>query len=294
MNVDEPYRRYREIVPDFDEFLESVEEPLPLTARVNPVKASKREVFEMLEDAGISVEPFDWYDPGFRVVDDVKLGNTLPHYLGKIHVQEEVSMVPSMALDASETDHVLDLCAAPGSKTTQMASQAASVFANDVSHGRIPAHRNNCDRLGVTNVAVSNQDGRRYSTDRKFDAALVDAPCTAEGTVRKTGSGAASEEEVAELQAVQKGLLTRAVEVTKQGGTVVYSTCTFAPEENEAVVDHVSDDVEVVDFELGLETSPGLDGWLDESYGSAVSRTRRIYPHQNDTGGFYVAKLRVR
>ncbi len=287
------YERYREIVPEYDEFLEYVDRPLPLTARVNPVKGSKDEVFALLDDAGLSVEPFDWYDLGFRVLDDIKLGNTLPHYLGKIHVQEEVSMVPPVVLDASEDDHVLDLCAAPGSKTTQVAPSAASVVANDVSHGRIPALRNNCDRLGVTNVAVSNQDGRRYSTDREFDAALVDAPCTAEGTVRKTGSGAASEEEVADLQSVQKGLLTRAVEVTKSGGTVVYSTCTFAPEENEAVVDHVIDDVEVVDLDLGMETSSGVEVWGDESYDPSVSQTRRIYPHQNDTGGFYVAKLQV-
>ncbi len=291
---DREWSRYSELIPDFEGFLDAVERPLPLTARVNPVKADDREEpLEMLRDAGVSLEPMDWYPLGFEVEDDVKLGNTLPHYLGLIHVQEMVSMIPPEVLDVSGDDAVLDLCAAPGGKTTQLAADAASVVANDVSHGRIPALRNNCDRLGVTNVAVENQDGRRYSTDRMFDAALVDAPCTAEGTVRKTQSGSASEREIEELQSVQKGLLNRAVELTHTGGCVVYSTCTFAPEENEAVVDHVSDEVEVEEFDVGLDCSPGVVEWNGEEYSADVEASRRFYPHQNDSGGFYVAKLRV-
>ncbi len=293
MQEDHGYGRYRGIVPDYPDFLEYVERGLPLTARVNPVKSSKNEVFNLLEQAELKLEAFDWFDHGFRVDDDVKLGNTLPHYLGYIHVQEEVSMIPPVVLDADEGSHVLDLCAAPGSKTTQIAAEAGSVVANDVSHGRIPALRNNCDRLGVTNVAVANQDGRRYSSDREFDAAVVDAPCTAEGTVRKTRSGAAEEQDIEDLQSVQKGLLSRAVELTKPGGTVVYSTCTFAPEENEAVVDHVVDDVDVESFEVGLEASSGVTSWRGTEFHPSVENTRRFYPHQNDTGGFFVAKLTV-
>jgi 16S rRNA C967 or C1407 C5-methylase (RsmB/RsmF family) len=94
---------------------------------------------------------------------------------------------------------------------------------------------------------------------------------------------------------IQKGVLARAVQATRPGGVVVYSTCTFAPEENEAVLDHVlaDEDCELVEFDLPLDTDPGVTGWDGETYDESVTRAKRIYPHRNDTGGFFCAKLRV-
>ena len=293
--------RYAGIVDDHDAFAEACDRPLPRTGRVNRVKSSFDEVRDALTDAGFGVERLGWFEDGFRIdePEDAKVGNTLPHYLGWIAVQEEVSMLPPVVLgDAVELGDalVLDACAAPGSKTTQVAADAAGVVANDDNIGRIAALRNNTDRLGLTNVAVTSYDGRRFP-DIGFDAALVDVPCTSEGTVRKNPEygepDAVSRDERMSVVGVQKGILTRTLDLVNDGGCVVYSTCTFAPEENEAVVDHVvrNGDARVRSFEVGLDAAEGVTEWRGETYVDAVRDTRRFYPHRNDTGGFYVALL---
>jgi 16S rRNA C967 or C1407 C5-methylase (RsmB/RsmF family) len=158
----------------------------------------------------------------------------------------------------------------------------------------------------VTNLVVTNQDARNFSLkpfseagEERFDRALVDVPCSCEGTVRKNPT-ALDEWEYSHVQGiagVQKGILKRAVQATKPGGTVVYATCTFAPEENEAVLDHVLADenaaCELVEVDLPLASVPGVTEFEDETYDPAVTRARRIYPHHNDTGGFFCAKLAV-
>ena len=104
-----------------------------------------------------------------------------------------------------------------------------------------------------------------------------------------------SESHVQGLGGVQKGILRRAVQATKPGGTVVYSTCTFAPEENEQVVDHVlrEEDCHLVEFDVGLDSTPGIAEWRDEEFDPEVRKARRFYPHLSDTGGFFCAKLEV-
>jgi NOL1/NOP2/sun family putative RNA methylase len=294
--------RYAGIIDDHDAFMEACDRPIPRTGRVNRVKSSFGEVRDALGDAGFGVDRFDWFPDGFRIEEPegAKVGNTLPHYLGWVAVQEEVSMIPPVVLSDAVglgDSLVLDACAAPGSKTTQVAADAAGVVANDDNVGRIAALRNNTDRLGLTNVAVTSYDGRRFPDALSFDAALVDVPCTSEGTVRKnpeyTETDAVSDDERASVAGVQKGILTRTLRLVRDGGRVVYSTCTFAPEENEEVVDHVvgNGDARVIPFDIGLDSSPGVTGWRDEAYTDAVRDTRRFYPHLNDTGGFYVALL---
>jgi len=202
------------------------------------------------------------------------------------------------SVGASEDQLVLDVCAAPGSKTTQLAQDAACVLANDDNIGRISALRNNTDRLGLTNVAVTSHDGRRLPGFGALgiDAAVVDVPCTSEATVRKNPEyrDSVPQKKRESLAAVQKGILSRTLDVVREGGRVVYSTCTFAPEENEAVVDHVLDKARVLEFDIGLESSPGVVEWRGDEYSQEVEKTRRFYPHQNDTGGFYVALLEAR
>jgi NOL1/NOP2/sun family putative RNA methylase len=215
-----------------------------------------------------------------------------------------VSALPATVLDPQPGDRVWDACAAPGSKTTQIAARMddrGTLVGNDNSLGRISALRHNAERLGVTNIAVTNQDARNFSMKPlafdAFDRAIVDAPCSCEGTCRKNPT--ALEEwtldHVRQVAGVQKGILKRAVQATRGGGTVVYSTCTFAPEENEAVLDHVlrEESCRLVEFEPGLETSPGVTEWEGETFDASVEKAHRIYPHQNDTGGFFCAKLEV-
>jgi NOL1/NOP2/sun family putative RNA methylase len=295
--------RYEPLVEEFDAFRAACERPLPNVVRVNGIKATPERVVAAFEDDGIAVERRGWHD-GVLELDTGSPGNTWPYVHGWVHGQEEVSAVPARVLDPKPGERVLDACAAPGSKTSQLADLMAdtgTLVANDDNLGRLSALRSNCDRLGVTCAAVTNRDGRNFSTRELgldgFDGVLVDAPCTCEGTIRKNPDALDnwSEGYLGQVAGTQKGILRRAIELTEPGGTVVYSTCTFAPEENEAVLDHVlaEGDAEVVPFELDLETRPGITEWNGEAFDAAVSNAKRIYPHLNDTGGFFCAKLEV-
>ena len=299
----EPLRRYESIVPDFEAFLDALRKPLPTTVRVNTIRATPERVREALDEAGIRISRRH-HDPTVLEVGTDKPGNTWPYVHGWIHGQEEVSTLPPRILDPQPGEVVWAAAAAPGGKATQLAAQMDDrglVIANDDNLGRLSALRANADRLGVTSMAVTNQDARNYSFEPlgvdAVDRALVDAPCTCEGTVRKNpdalddaGPGASRG-----LAVIQRDILKRAVKATRPGGTIVYSTCTFAPEENEAVIDAVLQETaaSVVAFDSPLPAEPGITAWEGTEYDPAVTKTRRYYPHQTDTGGFYVAKLEV-
>jgi len=298
-----PLERYAPLVDDRDAFFAACERPLPSVVRVNPIKATRSRVCDAFDEEGVGYEPVAWNDSLLRL-DERGPGTTWPYYHGWIHGQEEVSAFPATVLDPQPGERVWDACAAPGSKTTQLSAlmdDTGTVVGNDNNLGRLSALRHNAERLGVTNLVVTHQDGRSFSLKPfdfdEFDRALVDAPCSCEGTCRKNPTALEdwTLNHVYGVAGVQKGILSRAIQATKPGGTVVYSTCTFAPEENEAVIDHVleNEDCKVVPFETPLETAPGVTQWEDETFDPAVTDTHRVYPHFNDTGGFYCAKLEV-
>lgn len=295
--------RYESLMDDPEAFRAACERPLPQVVRVNTVKTTVERARAALDAEGIDYEPVDWHD-GLLKVPDEKPGNTWPYFHGWLYGQEEVSAVPAMVCDPQPGDRVFDPCAAPGSKTTHLAAlmeDAGLLVANDSNLGRISALRSNTERCGITNVAVTKSDARNFSLKpfggELFDRALVDVPCSCEGTIRKNPDALDgwSLDHVDGVAGVQKGILSRAIEVTRTGGTVVYSTCTFAPEENEAVLDHALDeyDVELVDYDLPLSHADGVTEWEGEEYDPSVEKAKRIYPQHNDTGGFFCAKLEV-
>ena len=296
--------RYEPLMDDPEAFRAYCERPLPQAVRVNTIKTTVERAREALDAEGIDYEPVDWHDTLFRV-PDAKPGNTWPYFHGWLYGQEEVSAVPALVCDPQPGERVLDPCAAPGSKTTHLAAlmdDEGLLVANDSNLGRISALRSNTERCGCTNVAVTKSDARNFSLKpfdgETFDRALVDVPCSCEGTIRKNPDALDewTQDHVDGVSGVQKGILSRAIEVTKAGGTVVYSTCTFAPEENEAVLDYALSeyDVELVDYDLSLEHTHGVTEWQGDEYDPSVTKAKRIYPQHNDTGGFFCAKLEVR
>ncbi|EMA45527.1 RsmB/NOP family class I SAM-dependent RNA methyltransferase [Halobiforma nitratireducens] len=299
----EPLERYRPIVDDFEAFLAACRRPLGNAVRINTIKASVERATAALEEESVAYDQADWNPRVLRLETDSP-GSTWASFHGFTHGQEEVSAVPPVVLDPEPGERVWDACAAPGGKATQLSAlmnDEGTVVANDSNLGRISALRFNAERLGATNLAVTNADARNYSLQRfefdAFDRTLVDAPCSCEGTIRKNPDALEdwSEDHLASVSGIQKGILRRAVQATREGGTVVYSTCTFAPEENEEVVQHVleAEDCRVVDFHLDLEYAPGLTEWDGEEFDETLEHAARIYPHHNDTGGFFVAKLEV-
>ena len=295
--------RYAPLVDDEAAFRRACARPLPAVLRTNGIKATPDDVAAGLDEEGIEYERADWHNGLFRLPDGDP-GTSWAYVHGWVYGQEEVSAVPALVLDPQPGERVFDPCAAPGSKTTQLAAlmdDRGLLVANDSNLGRLSALRSNAERCGVTNVVVTKSDARNFSLKpfgcEPFDRTLVDVPCSCEGTIRKNPDALAdwTLDHVEGVAGVQKGILNRAIEVTRPGGTVVYSTCTFAPEENEAVLDHAlrTADCELVEFDLPLDSRPGVTAWEGESFDPAVERAHRIYPHHNDTGGFFCAKLEV-
>jgi tRNA (cytosine49-C5)-methyltransferase len=290
--------RYREIVPDYAAFRAIQCLPLYNSARINTLKIEREKLLERLEEKGVLFQSFDWYPLGLKL-DMESPGKLLENLQGFIHIQEELSMVPPLVLDPQPGECVLDLCASPGSKTTQISQMMENqglVIANEPSLARVAPLRSNCERLGVINVAVTRYDGRNFPRG-PFDRVLVDAPCSSEGRERR-GPGVlsrCSRERSLDLGVLQISLLKNALRLTKPGGVVVYSTCTYAPEENEMVVQEVLENADDLRLEkvsiAGLQECPGITEWNGKRLNDALSCTARYYPHINDTGGFYVAKI---
>ena len=212
-------------------------------------------------------------------------------------------MAPPLALQPQPGERVLDIAAAPGSKTTEMSAMMQNtglVISNDPSPTRVRGLIGNVDRAGCLNVVVCRMDGASLgrAVAGTCDRVLVDAPCSSEGTVRKSAQ-ALDHWSVAAIErfpSVQRRLIVAGYIALKPGGVMVYSTCTVAPEENESVVAHLltrHPEAEVCSAELpGLVTRPGLREWSGESFPEAVSRCRRILPQDNDTEPFFMASIR--
>ena len=232
----------------------------------------------------------------------VRAGQHWWYCAGLAHAQEEVSQLPVTLMDLAPGQRVLDLCAAPGGKTAQIAlalGNRGTLLANDFSPERIAALQGNLDRLGIVNCSTTWCDGGNYpAAAGQFDRILVDAPCSSEGTLRRNQSlaaklGADRSERMARRQ---RTLLRKAVQLCRPGGRIVYSTCTFAPDENELIV---AEALEAAGGRLrllpmrveGLVTSPGVTRWQGQTLDPSLSRCLRLWPHVNDTGGFFVAVL---
>lgn len=297
---DELVERLHDLVDDGDALVETLQARRPPTVRVNTLKADPKPARRLLEEAGLDLEPVPWAPHTFRVRGGDP-GTTVPHVLGWIYVQSATSMLPPLAVrdELADGPRVLDGCAAPGSKATQAAAlmgNRGTLVANDVDEGRVAALKNNLGRCGVTNAVITEQDLRHVHWEGPYDLTFVDVPCSGEGILRKTWSPLDhwSPHHISSIAGVQKELLEKALDLTRAGGTVVYSTCTFAPEECEAVVDDVLDgrDAEIRPVDLGgLATRPGRTAWQGEVYADALAETVRVYPQDNDTDGFYLAVI---
>lgn len=288
--------RYRSIIPDFEEFKEECQNEAVSTVRRNDIKARKDFEERLSED--FEFKKSSWNDKVYRLKDEKKPGKSMLHWRGEYYVQEESAAVPVTVLDPSPGDKVLDMCAAPGGKTTQIADRIdneGAVVANEVSDQRMKSLHANIYRTGSFSVNALNEDGRRIPEDREFDRVLVDAPCSGEGNnCRREEEDMASEQESKDLASLQLDLLEKAFALTREGGTVVYSTCTFSPYENEYVVKQAlkDNDVKLEEIELDFEHERGLESFEDLEFGEQLAKTVRIYPHHLQSGGMFVAKFR--
>jgi len=276
----------------------------PTTFRANTVKVSSAEVEAQLTAAGFIVEKIEWLD-GF-VLRNRGLRELEQHPLyqsGSIYVQGLSSMIPPVVLQPQPGESILDVAAAPGSKTTQMAAlmnNQGMILANDTSTVRLYKLQANLEKLGITMVQTQRGLGELIwqTFPEVFDKTLVDVPCSMEGRFNlmkpKTLENW-SVRKIKELARRQRSLLRSAISATKVGGEIVYSTCTLSPEENEGVIDWIlhkeKHRVEVVPIDIpAVLTSAAVTAWEGDTYNPAVQLTKRILPSELYEG-FFIAKL---
>ncbi|MFQ5639753.1 MAG: RsmB/NOP family class I SAM-dependent RNA methyltransferase, partial [bacterium] len=306
-NSFESFSRYRPFIDDWPAFVEMSQTPLPTCVWSHPLRIAERELAARLRQQGLTFDPVTWYDGAYLLPSDVKFGNSLEYSVGLCHVQEEVALIPVVLLDPKPAERVLDLCAAPGNKTAQMALRmqlSGTVIANDVTGNRMRAMRRVISRLGLINVSTTLHNAATYPRqDVLFDRVLADVPCSCEGTSRKHPGVIAESgrERSLRLARLQTAILRRALQLCKIGGRVVYSTCTYAPEENEMVVQAALDSLQpkirafIKPGNLqGFRFSPGVEKWRDQVFRKDMHNALRIYPHQNNTGGFFIAVIEKR
>ena len=293
--------RYSQLT-DWENFKKYSLSYLRRSIRINTLMSSVEEIKKSIEAKGWILEQIPWCKEGFWLHNPERrdVGNLFEHHLGKIYVQEAVSMIPPVVLNPQPGDLVLDMCAAPGSKTTQIGAMMENkglIVANDYNGIRLSSLGINLQRSGLTNVVVSLMHGKRFY-QFEFDKILVDAPCSGTGTIRKSLKTITiwNPGMIGKIAREQKELAHRAFENLKVGGEMVYSTCSLEPEEDEGVVDYLLKtfpNADIVKVKLlGLKLGKPVMEFNGMKYDPRVKHVLRIWPQDNDTEGFFVAKIK--
>jgi len=271
--------------------------------RVNESKI-KREVLasHLLETYGIKTEPLSYPSNALKIIDGFDYaGSTLEIAFGFYYMQSLTSMLPPFVLNPSEYDFVLDLCSAPGSKTTQLAEMMNNkgvLVVNELEMKRIKVLAFNLDKMNFLNCGIVNQRGEILSKyyDSYFDKILVDAPCSGLGIIQKKTevSNWWSLERVNILTEIQTKLLVSAIKMLKVGGEMVYSTCTLTPEENELIINKILEKypVDIEEVNIPIKHHKGLTEYKNEKLDRRLSKAIRIFPWEVDSDGFFLIKLK--
>ena len=301
--------RMRSLMPDekdFEKFNKIIHTQPINFIRCNTLKISVKELLKRLKEKWEIEQPFEKYPEIMLIKSNLfpgELGNSIEHLLGYYYVQEISSMMSVLALDPQPKELILDLFASPGSKTTQIAARmenTGTIIANDLRIDRISILVSNLEKAGAMNTIVTRNDAINFcqqmqKSNFKFDRILLDAPCSGEGTLRSSPKTFIiwNENVVKSLSKKQKKFFASAIKLLKVGGTLVYSTCTHAPEENEEIVSFALENfpVKIETMHLPLKCREGLTNWKDKQFHNEVKNVCRIYPQDNNSEGFFVSKF---
>ncbi len=302
--------RLKKILPEseFQRVVGTFSVPRPFAVRVNTLKTTAAEADAYLASKNIPAAAVSWYSDA-RVLDAgarTALRGDAWIERGKLYPQNLSSMIAPLVLAPKPGERVLDLCAAPGSKTTQMAQMmknSGAITAVDVVHSRYFKLKTVCALIGAKIVKPVCVDGRKYRIDNDkfreepFDRILVDAPCSSEGMFDANDPETTaywSPRKIDEMSKKQRGLLLSASRLLKRGGTMVYSTCSFAPEENEITVDWLlkkaDPGLKCVATGLAAPHLPVLDHWDKRTFHPSVRNAARILPGEGRIG-FFISKF---
>ena len=271
--------------------------------RVNERKIKREDLANQLyETYGIKTERVNYPANALRITEGFDYaGSTLEIAFGFYYMQGLTSMLPPLVLNASSDDTVLDLCSAPGSKTTEIAGlmdNKGMLVVNELEEDRIKALVFNLDKMNFLNYGVVNSRGEILSNyfNAYFDKILVDAPCSGLGIIQKKNEVNKwwSPERVSYLSEIQNKLLVSAIKMLKIGGEIVYSTCTLTPEENELIINNLLEkypiDLEPVD--MPLKHHNGFTEYHGTKLDKRLANTIRIFPWEVDSDGFFLARIK--
>ena len=274
--------------------LEGYSQKRMVTFRVNTLKTSIEKVEEVLKNNNIEFEKVSWSDVAYIVknVREDTLKELEVYKKGEIYLQSLSSMLPPIVLEPKENTDILDMCAAPGGKTTELASLTnnnANITACELNKIRIEKLKYNIEKQGATSVYIMQEDSRRINDFFSFDNILLDAPCSGSGTLNVENVNLEktfTEKLIEKSQKAQLELLSKAVKILKQGQEMVYSTCSILNVENEEIVSKIlkNNKVEIVPIEFeGKEELPLLPTKID---GTLCVMPTELYE------GFFIAKIR--
>lgn len=303
IEIKQPFIDRYEKLTDFKAFKKYSLCFLRRSIRVNTIKMPVQDLKKRLEKTW-NLEQIPWCDEGFYIEHIKKerrdIGNLIEHSLGYFYTQEAASMIPPLVLEPKEDDIVLDMAASPGSKTTQIASYMKNkgiLVANDYTVERMKPLSLNIQRCGITNCIITLMQGQWFKS-LNFDKILLDAPCSGTGTIRKSLKTLRvwNPYMVKRLAGTQKQLIETAFNNLRENGTLVYSTCSLEPEENEGVVDFLLNKFENARLEeihlKNLNRSTTILEFEKNKYNEEIKKCLRIWPQDNDTEGFFVAKIK--
>lgn len=282
---------------DFPSFLQSYDKERQLGFRINPLKISVKDFWEKYgEICSFSAKNIPWCNTGFYYPSDANLSKLSLYHAGLYYLQEPSAMSPVEFLDIQPGQNVLDLCAAPGGKSIQIAekmNRSGLLISNDISLKRTKAILKNVEMHGISNCIITNTEPQRMAPAlyEFFDRILVDAPCSGEGMFRKSPDLIKSYHDVLkEIVAIQQEILSSAATMCKVGGLIVYSTCTFNRDENEAVIEDFL--ANHPNFELVnlFEKYPEAERY---SFVSGIGMDAfRLFPHKLEGEGHFLALLK--
>ncbi|HJQ09342.1 MAG TPA: RsmB/NOP family class I SAM-dependent RNA methyltransferase [Candidatus Saccharimonadales bacterium] len=273
--------------------------------RINTLKVERQAALAGLEALGWIGKSYSWIPDGYTIETSIEpIRDSKLVAEGKVFIQNAASWLPVIALDPKPDEQILDICAAPGGKSSHIAAltnNRAKLWVNDNSRARLAKMQANFARLGVTPERITLYDAQQLARklDRKlFDKILLDAPCSGEGLMhyeRDKDFATWSVAHIKRLQQLQKRLINQAWQLLKPGGTMVYSTCTMAPEENEAVVNYLlrsQPDAEIVLLDIQLPNRvPTVTTWNSKTYSPGLSGCIRLTPSKQ-LEAFFVCKLK--
>lgn len=302
--------RLRKIVPDacLEGCLSSFVGSKFVGFRVNTLKSDRAALERELAELAVSFKKVEWLPEAYLAPPSMRdvLSHAPAFAEGRLYIQDLSSMLAVHVLDPQPGEEILDLAAAPGGKTCFIAARMQNrgrIAAVEVIRERMYRLVANLRTAGVEIVDTHLMDGRSvgHKTPNRFDRVLLDAPCSSEARFHVTEPESYAHwslRKIAECSRKQRGLLVSAVKAAKPGGLIVYCTCSFAPEENEAVVDHtlriLPDELEVIPVSLPISNwTPGLTEWKGQSFLPEVARSVRILP-TSEMGGFFLCCLTKR